>query len=117
MSWLQPRCLRPRHLRFARRKSIWMIPFYMAGSRREAESHLPSALRRKCTMNIPDLVIREIRARPGVAPLPRPIRTGSGDVLDAPLLLMDVLTDAGVTGRAYAFAYTRLTLLSLAQFV
>lgn len=68
-------------------------------------------------MNIPDLVIREIRARPVVAPLPRPIRTASGDVPDAPLLLIDVLTDAGVTGRAYAFAYTPLTLHSLAQFV
>jgi hypothetical protein len=67
-------------------------------------------------MNIPDLVIREIRARPVVAPLPRPIRTASGDVLDAPLLLIDVLTDVGVTGRAYAFAYTPLTLRSLAQF-
>ena len=52
-----------------------------------------------------------------VAPLPRPIRTASGDVLDAPLLLIDVLTDAGVVGRAYAFAYTPLTLRSLAQFV
>src|SRR5258708_13347151 len=68
-------------------------------------------------MRIPDLVIREIRARPVVAPLPRPIRTASGDVLNAPLLLIDVLTDAGVTGRAYAFAYTSLTLRSLAQFV
>src|SRR5271156_3300733 len=68
-------------------------------------------------MNIPDLVIREIRARPVVAPLPRPIRTASGDVLDAPLLLIDLLTDVGVTGRAYAFAYTPLTLRSLAQFV
>jgi mandelate racemase len=68
-------------------------------------------------MTTPDLVIREIRARPVVAPLPRPIRTASGDVLDAPLLLIDVLTDAGVTGRAYAFAYTSLTLRSLAQFV
>jgi mandelate racemase len=67
-------------------------------------------------MSIPDLTIREIRARPVVAPLPRPIRTASGDVLDAPLLLIDVLTDAGVTGRAYAFAYTPLTLRSLAQF-
>jgi L-alanine-DL-glutamate epimerase-like enolase superfamily enzyme len=38
-------------------------------------------------------------------------------VPDAPLLLIDVLTDAGVTGRAYAFAYTPLTLHSLAQFV
>src|SRR5258708_35367043 len=68
-------------------------------------------------MRIPDLVIREIRARPVVAPLPRPVRTASGDVLNAPLLLIDVLTDAGVTGRAYAFAYTPLTLRSLAQFV
>ena len=57
-------------------------------------------------MSIPELLIREIRARPVVAPLPRPIRTASGDVLDAPLLLIDVLTDAGVTGRAYAFAFT-----------
>src|SRR5713101_7777825 len=68
-------------------------------------------------MGIPDLMIREIRDRPMVAPLPRPIRTASGDVPDAPLLLIDVLTDVGVTGRAYAFAYTPLTLRSLAQFV
>src|SRR5260221_11628056 len=68
-------------------------------------------------MSIPALVIREIRARAVVAPLPRPIKTASGDVPDAPLLLIDVLTDAGVTGRAYAFAYTPLTLRSLTQFV
>src|SRR4051794_27745153 len=59
-------------------------------------------------MSIPELLIREIRARPVVAPLPRPMRTASGDVLDAPLLLIDVLTDVGVTGRAYAFAYMAL---------
>ena len=68
-------------------------------------------------MSIPDLVIRELRVRPVVAPLPRPIRTASGDVLDAPLLLIDVLTDAGVAGRAYAFAYTPLTPRSLTRFV
>src|SRR5246127_1250919 len=68
-------------------------------------------------MCIPDLVIREIQARAVVAPLPRPIRTASGNVPDAPLLLIDVLTEAGVTGRAYAFAYTPLTVRSLAQFV
>jgi hypothetical protein len=34
-------------------------------------------------MSISDLVIREIRALPVVAPLPRPIRMASGDVLDA----------------------------------
>src|SRR5260370_4051468 len=68
-------------------------------------------------MSIPDLVGRESRGGAVVGPLPRPIRTASGDVLDAPLLLIDVLTDVGVTGRAYAFAYTSLTLRSLAQFV
>ncbi len=67
-------------------------------------------------MSIPDLLIREIRARPVVAPLPRPIRTASGNVLDAPLLLIDVLTDgrrgerAGLRLRLYgaqpAFART-----------
>src|SRR6201984_1796802 len=68
-------------------------------------------------MSIPVLLIREIRARPVVPPRPRPNRTAAGDVFDAPLLLIDVLTDAGVTGRAYAFGYTPLTLRSLAQFV
>ena len=68
-------------------------------------------------MSIPELLIREIRVRPVVAPLPRLIRTASGDVLDAPLLLIDVLPAVGVTGRAYAFAYTPLTLRSRAQFV
>ena len=38
-------------------------------------------------------------------------------MLDAPLLLIDVSTDAGVIGRAYAFAYTPLILRSLAQFL
>src|SRR5260370_37164992 len=105
MSWLTHRCLRPRHLRFARRKSIWMISFYMAGSRRGAESHLPSAVRGKCTMNIPDLVIREIRARPVVAPLLRPLRTASVDRPAAPLLLIGAVPDGGVTGRSPARPY------------
>src|SRR5262249_504677 len=68
-------------------------------------------------MSSPELVIREIRARPVVAPRPRPIRTASGDVLDAPLLLIDVLTHVGGTGRAYSFAYTPRTLRSLPQLV
>jgi mandelate racemase len=39
-------------------------------------------------------------------------------VIDAaPLVLIDVTTDQGVTGRAYIFAYTRLTLKPLVQLV
>src|SRR5215510_12230623 len=58
----------------------------------------PPVMKRMMRMSIPDLVIREIRARPVVAPLPRPIRTASGDVLDAPLLPIDGLTEAGRRG-------------------
>jgi hypothetical protein len=76
----------------------------------------PPVMKRMIHMSIPDLVIREIRARPVVAPLPRPIRTASGDAR-RPLLPIDVLMEAGITGRAYAFAYTPLTLRSLTQFV
>ena len=49
-------------------------------------------------MSIPELLIREIRARPVVAPLPRPIRTASGDVEGTPLLLVDVWTERQVVG-------------------
>jgi hypothetical protein len=63
-------------------------------------------------MSIPDLMIREIRARPAVAPLPRPIRTASGDVMDAPLLysgrhtLVSTPTEAD-TDRANAHSVRR----------
>lgn len=67
-------------------------------------------------MSVPSLVIREIEARPVVAPMPRPLRTAAGDILKAPLVLIDVLTEEGVTGRGYAFAYTPLTLRSIVQF-
>jgi mandelate racemase len=68
-------------------------------------------------MDIAHLTIRSINARPVVAPLQRPIRTASGDVLEAPLVLADVLTEEGVTGRSYAFAYTPLTLRPIVQFI
>lgn len=67
-------------------------------------------------MSFPDLVIREIRARAVLVPMPRPLRTAAGDILKAPLVLIDVLTQEGITGRGYAFAYTPLNLRSIAQF-
>ncbi len=48
--------------------------------------------------------IREIRARPVLAPMRRPLRTGSGAVERAALVLVDLETDAGVVGRTYLFA-------------
>jgi mandelate racemase len=48
-----------------------------------------------------------------VAPLARPLRTASGEIPAAPLLLIDIATDQGITGRAYLFAYTKMTLRAL----
>ena len=59
------------------------------------------------------LIIRDIRARAIVAPLTRPVRTASGAVAVSPLILVDVLTEQGITGNAYLFGYTPVTLRPL----
>jgi mandelate racemase len=61
----------------------------------------------------PQLTIRGLRARAVDAPLTHPIRTAVGEVPSAPLVLLDVFTDEGVTGHSYLFAYTPVTLRSL----
>ena len=63
------------------------------------------------------LTINSIAARGVLAPMPRPVRTAAGDILAAPLALVDVQTNEGIVGRGYAFAYTPLMLRSLVQFV
>lgn len=45
--------------------------------------------------------VRGVETHPVVVPLARPIRTASGAMGEAPLLLIDLLTDEGVVGRAY----------------
>jgi mandelate racemase len=52
------------------------------------------------------LKVREIRARPVLVPLRRPPVSASGAIPGAPLVLIDLETDEGVTGRAYVFAFT-----------
>ena len=59
------------------------------------------------------LTIRSLTARAVIAPLARPLRTASGEIPAAPLLLIDIATEQGVTGRAYLFAYTKVTLRAL----
>jgi mandelate racemase len=49
--------------------------------------------------------ITAIRTTPVLAPIPRPVRTASGTIDRFPLVLIDVETDAGVEGRAYAQVY------------
>ncbi len=61
--------------------------------------------------------IRSVTARAVVVPLKRPVETALGAFTTGPLVLIDVETDQGVTGRAYIFAYTNLTLKPLVYMV
>ncbi len=59
-------------------------------------------------MKVETLKVRGVRARPVAAPMKRPLATSSGTVNVAPLLLIDLETDAGITGRSYLFAIVRV---------
>lgn len=63
------------------------------------------------------LTLADIRARAVVAPLRRSIRTASGAIESSPLVLLDVTTDQGISGRAYLFAYTPTVLRPLLALV
>ena len=63
------------------------------------------------------LTIAAVTARAVVAPLKRPLRTASGEIPGAPLVLIDLSTREGVTGSAYLFAYTNAALPALARLV
>ena len=50
------------------------------------------------------LHIKSVRVRAVAAPLKRPLATSTGALAVAPLLLIDLQTDAGIVGRSYLFA-------------
>ena len=56
------------------------------------------------------LLLRRIVARPVMVPMKLPLHTASGAVEQAALVLVDLETTAGVTGRAYLLAYSRANL-------
>ena len=62
-------------------------------------------------------IIRSVRARAIDAPISRPVKNAFGIIRSAPLALIDVETDQGLTGRSYIFAYTRLTLKPLVRLI
>ncbi len=68
-------------------------------------------------MRATGLAVRGIRTSPVIAPLARQVRTATGSVTDAPLLLIDLETSEGVTGRAYLFSYFSLALKALDEMV
>src|ERR1700682_4462987 len=61
--------------------------------------------------------IRSVKARAVVAPISRPVKNAFGIIEAAPLVLIDVATDQGVTGHSYIFAYTKLTLAPLVHLI
>ena len=61
------------------------------------------------------LTLRELRVRAVQVPLRLPLQTSGGTVRVAPLALIDLVTEEGVTGRAYLFCYTPLALKPVVQ--
>ena len=61
--------------------------------------------------------IRSVKARALVAPISRPVKNAFGVIEAAPLVLIDVATDQGVTGHAYLFGYSKLTLKPLVMLI
>lgn len=64
-----------------------------------------------------DIRITDLRARAVNVPLHYPIRTAVGTVDTAPLVLIDLTTNANVTGHAYLFTYTPLALKPVQRMV
>lgn len=64
-----------------------------------------------------DVRVTGLRARPVSVPLDPPLQTASGELDAAPLVLIDLHTDAGITGHSYLLAYTPLALRPLAALV
>jgi mandelate racemase len=63
----------------------------------------------------PRLTIRELRARAVNVPMRLPLQTSGGTVGVAPLALIDIVTEEGVTGSTYLFCYTPLVLKPVVQ--
>jgi mandelate racemase len=61
--------------------------------------------------------IQSIRVRAVAAPMKRPLTASTGALTVAPLLLIDLQTDADIVGRAYLFAIGRNALKPIAALV
>jgi mandelate racemase len=61
--------------------------------------------------------IRAIRTRAVAAPMKRPLATSIATLTVAPLLLIDLETDAGIVGRSYLFALAKHNLAPIAELV
>ena len=63
------------------------------------------------------LILRGVQVRSLLVPLSPPLQTASGTVPEAPTVLIDLMTEQGITGRSYVFCYTPLVLAPMAHLV
>jgi mandelate racemase len=63
------------------------------------------------------LTIKNVRARAVMVPLKRPPQSASGSIGDASLVLIDIETSEGITGRSYLFAFQKPMLKPTVQMV
>ena len=68
-------------------------------------------------MKAKPLKLKGVRVRAVGAPMKRPLATSTGSITVAPLLLIDLQTDAGITGRAYLFGIGKHNLAPIAKMV
>ena len=61
------------------------------------------------------LTLRSLRSTAVVVPMARPLGTSAQTMRSAPLLLIDLETEEGVTGRAYLFCYLPAAAASIAR--
>ena len=61
-----------------------------------------------------ELTIRDLVVRAVDVPMQRPLKTGGGEVSSAAMVLIDLLTEEGVTGHSYLFCPTPLVLKPVA---
>jgi mandelate racemase len=61
--------------------------------------------------------IQALQVRAVRVPMTEPHRTASGVVAESPLVLTDVITDAGVTGHSMVFTYTPVALQPTAELI
>ena len=62
-------------------------------------------------------IIQAVRVRPVRVPMPEPHRTASETVAESPLVLTDVITDAGIRGYSIVFTYTPAALIPTAEMI
>ncbi len=66
-------------------------------------------------IEFPSLRIRAVRATPVEVPLNFVLGTSAAVLRQVPLVLVDVETEEGVTGRGYLFAYVRAAAFAIVK--